>query len=214
MSASKAKTIRVSFSGTKATDADILALGQSVLKGVADPTIFPNLPVDLALLKTGLDNYAISVGNAIDGGKKAIAERDRQRGELIDMLRILAFYVETICKDDMTKFLLSGFTPRTTTRTAPQPVHPPNLRVQHGPTGTLRVKLTDADPQAWSHEVEYAAIGGDGVTGKWISQPVTSIASLIPVIGLTPGVTYAFHARSLGRLGLSEWSDSVTKMAT
>jgi len=214
MSTSKTKTIRVSFNGTKATDADLLALGQSVLKGVADPSIFPTLPFDLAVLKTGLDNYAIAVGNAIDGGKKAIAERDRQRRELIDMLRILAFYVETICKDDMTKFLLSGFTPRTATRTAPQPVYPPNLRVQHGPTGTLRVKLSGADPQAWSHEVEYAAIGSDGVTGKWMSQPVTSIASPVPVTGLTPGVIYTFHARSLGRLGFSEWSDSVTKMST
>jgi hypothetical protein len=214
MSTSKAKTIRVSFNAKKATDADVLALGQSVLKGVADPSIFPKLPFDLALLKAGLENYAIAVGNALDGGKKAIAQRDRQRGELIDMLRVLAFYVETICKDDMTKFLLSGFTPRTATRTAARPVHPPNLRVQHGPTGALRVKLSGADPQAWSHEVEYAPIGADGVTGKWMSQPVTSVASLVPVTGLTAGVTYAFHARSLGRLGFSEWSDSVTKMST
>jgi hypothetical protein len=114
----------------------------------------------------------------------------------------------------MTKFLLSGFTPRTKTRTAPQQVHPPSLRIQHGPTGTLRVKLSGADPQAWSHEVEYAAIGADGVVGKWMSQPVTSSMSLVSVTGLTPGVTYTFHARSLGRLGFSEWTDSVTKMST
>ena len=212
MSTSKTKTIRASFNA-RCSDADLLALGQSVLKGMTDNPAFPNPPTDLGSLKAALESYAVAIGDAIDGGKKAIVERNRQRAQLIDAFRSLVFYVETVCKDDMPKFVSSGLTPRTTTRTPPQPVHPPNVRVDHGPSGTLRIKLWGVHRQAWSHELECAQVGADGAFGTWTSRPVTSVASLIPVTGLTPGVTYAFHARSLGRLGFSQWSDSVTKMS-
>jgi len=214
MPTSKTKTIRVSFNAKYMTDADLIALGQSVSKGLTENAAFPNASADLALLNAALEKYPIAIGDAVDGGKKALAERDRQREELIGALRALAFYVETVSRGDMTRFLSSGFTSRAGTRSAPQPVYAPSLSVDHGSGGTLRVKFTGVDPKAWSHELEYAPIGADGVAGKWMSQAVTSVRSFIPVSGLTPGVMYALHARSLGRLGFSGWSDSVTKMST
>jgi hypothetical protein len=196
------------------TGEDLIALGQAVSKGTKDNPAFSDASADIARLNATLEKYPIAIGDAVDGGKKAIAERERQREELIDVLRALSFHVETACKDDITKFLSSGFTPRSTTRTAPQAVYPPSLRVDYGPGGTLKVKLSQVDPKAWSHEVESAPIGPDGVPGKWNSRPVTSVARLIPITGLTPGTTYAFHARSLGHLGFGAWSDIVTKMST
>ena len=43
-------------------------------------------------------------------------------------------------------------------------------------------------------------------------HPVTVIRA-ITVTGLTPGTTYAFQMRALGRLGYTDWSDSVTRMS-
>jgi len=35
----------------------------------------------------------------------------------------------------------------------------------------------------------------------------------LTVDGLTPGATYAFQVRARGRLGFTDWSDSVTRMS-
>ena len=50
-----------------------------------------------------------------------------------------------------------------------------------------------------------------GAVPSWNYQGVPT-AGTAPFEGLTPGTIYAFQIRALGRLGLTDWSDSVTKM--
>jgi hypothetical protein len=67
-------------------------------------------------------------------------------------------------------------------------------------------------PKAVSYAVRFAALGADGKPANWTEQPSAAIRS-INVIGLTPGATYAFQVRALGRLGNTDWSDAATRIA-
>ena len=130
------------------------------------------------------------------------------------MLRALSHYVELAANDDMATFLSSGFSPLAVARVPPQPLGPASIRrIDQGNTGQLLVKIVPV-PKSWSYEVRYAALGTGGTPGLWTSQPITAIASPTACNGLNPGTTYAFQVRTLGRLGFSDWSDSVTKMCT
>jgi hypothetical protein len=138
---------------------------------------------------------------------------------MIRLARRISLWNPGECRDRSDINRLMRYSTRLTRPARPACAAYPRTRIARGKSKnegggfktSLRVKLSGVDPQAWSHEVEYAPIGADGVVGKWMSQPVTSVASLVAVTGLTPGVTYTFHARSLGRLGFSEWSDSVIR---
>src|SRR5262249_47495152 len=155
--------------------------------------------IEPALLKTTLDDLSIAIGDAVDGGKKALHERDRPREDVIRMLRILAHYVEATCNDDMAAFLSSGFLPQTSTRVAPQPLAPTSIRrIDQGSSGQLLIKVVGVS-KAWSYELRYAPSGSSG-TGPWTSQPITAVLSPTPCNGLTPGTTYLFQVRALGRL--------------
>jgi hypothetical protein len=65
---------------------------------------------------------------ALDGGKKAIAEREHQKELVIKSLRQLGRYAEENCRDDMTTFLKSGFHAASTIRTPAQPFDTAHLR--------------------------------------------------------------------------------------
>jgi len=43
--------------------------------------------------------------------------------------------------------------------------------------------------------------------------PFSNTRSVL-VNGLTPGTTYVFQVRALGRLGYTDWSGTVTRMST
>jgi Fibronectin type III domain len=64
-----------------------------------------------------------------------------------------------------------------------------------------------------SYTLRYAAIGADGKTAPWTELPPFSNTRSVSVNGLTPGTTYAFQVRALGRLGYTDWSDSFTRMS-
>src|SRR5258708_7856527 len=94
-----AKRIRVSLAFTKAADGDVLSRGQSAIKGVAGNPVYSNPSVDLAVLKTDLDKFSTAITDAFDGGKKAIAEKQRLRGVVVKKLRALGHYVESACNE-------------------------------------------------------------------------------------------------------------------
>src|SRR5438034_8532754 len=96
---SKTSTIRVSFSFRKLSDAALLARSIAVHTGMTGTANFPNPTVDPNVLKTANDNFALAMSATLDGGSKAIAERNKQREALIKMLRQLAIYVEANCND-------------------------------------------------------------------------------------------------------------------
>ena len=208
----KVRRIRVSSAFATAKPEGALERGNAVVDGLTGNDKYTDSPISPATLKAGLDTLNTTLGAAADGSKKAKAARDHALAEVIRMLRILARYVEAACNNDRTTLLSSGFEEMVVTRSAPQPVPPTSIRkIDYGTSGQLLVKIQNV-PKAWSYELRYAPLEPTGVPGPWTSQPITAVISPISFTGLTPGTNYAFQVRALGRLGFSDWSDTVTKM--
>ena len=89
---SQTKMIRPIDGFTNVSDTDVLARGTNVLTKLAGNANFPTPPVDLATWKTALDAFSAAIAEALDGGKKAIAEKRKQRVVVIKMLRLLGRY--------------------------------------------------------------------------------------------------------------------------
>jgi len=211
---SKHLRVKVSYSGE--SDKDVAAEAVAVVDGLTGNVAFPNPPVDPAVLKVAVEAYASAIATAIDGGKKAIVARNKQREVVVKMLRHLGHWVEANCKDDLSILKSSGFQPASMVRTPPQPLQgPPSIgKVDNGPnSGQLLVKVIPL-PKALSYILRHAAVGADGKTAPWTELPPFSNTRSVLVNGLTPGTTYVFQVRALGRLGYTDWSGTVTRMST
>jgi hypothetical protein len=82
----------------KLSDLDVVKNGIGIQTSMTGNSKFPNPPVDLAVLKTNLDQLSALVAEAADGSKKVIARKNQQREVVIGMLRLLARYVEFAVK--------------------------------------------------------------------------------------------------------------------
>jgi hypothetical protein len=177
------------------------------------PPQAPAPPVDQATLKSANDSLAAAVAAAVDGGKKAIAQKKAQKEVVVKLVTQLAHYAEANCKDDMTIFLSSGFTARPSARTATPPVSESIKKIEPAPeSGRMLITLMKY-PGAASYEIRWALLGADGTPGTWTSQPIGSIKSATTISGLKAGATYAFQARAVKKTGeYSDWGDSITRI--
>jgi hypothetical protein len=210
------KQIRVKLGYIGEPDKDVAAEAVAVVDGLTGNPNFQNLPIDLAVFKAAVDALISLIASAIDGGKTAIVEKNKQRAIVIKMLRQLGHWVEANCKDDLSILKSSGFQPLTMTRGATLPLEGPAsiAKVENGQnSGELFVRVVSL-ARALSYIVRYAAIGADGKHAPWTELPPFSSVRYPAVIsGLTPGTVYAFQVRALGKLGYTDWSDSVTRMS-
>src|SRR5207248_6174107 len=148
-----------------------------------------------------LDAFTAAIADAKDGGKKAITLRNHIGEEIVRMLRVLAFFVELNCKEDMNVFLTSGFTPRSTARTAPQPLEPTTvLSVDQGVSGEFKVSMKSVR-RAKNYQARSGQVGAGGATPTtWSIVTVPNAKTAAVISGLIPGATYAIQVRAYGRL--------------
>ena len=211
----KEKQIRPLDGFSKAADADVVSRATLVHTNMTGNANFPTPPVDLAALKTATDSLSALMAEALDGGKKVIAEKNKQRTAVIKMLRLLGRYVEVACKDDMAIFKSSGFEPASTTKTTSQPLSEKVRKIEHGANSGQIVVWLRSFPKASSYEIRYGAVGAGGAPpASWTNQLIANVKAPINFSGLTPGTTYAFQARALVEDAYTDWSDSVTFMST
>ena len=137
------KMIKAVLNFSKKLPEQLLAHGYAILKAMTGNANFPNVPIDLNVLKTTLDAYSASIGDAKDGSKKAKTLRDRLGEEIVWMLRAVALYVELNCKNDMNTFLTSGFQARSNAPAPAQPLAQPTITgVDQGVSGEFRVSAS------------------------------------------------------------------------
>ncbi len=70
------KLIKAVVDFSKKVPEQLFASAHAVWTGLNGNANFTNLPVDLNLFKAKLDAYSVSIGEARDGGKKAITQRN------------------------------------------------------------------------------------------------------------------------------------------
>jgi hypothetical protein len=210
MDMSQTKTIKALEAYVGVPDGVIVTRGTLVQTKMTGNSNFPNPPVVLAVFKTDIDQFSALMAEALDGSKKIVAEKNKQRGIVIKNLRALGRYVELNCKDDMAIFLSSGFEPALNTK-AQTPSLTENIRkLEHGSTSGQIVVWLRAVPNAGSYELRYAPVDNNGASPVWTTQSTLRVKTPVTVSGLKPGTNYAFQVRSLSKSGFSDWSDSVT----
>jgi hypothetical protein len=208
------KLIKALLDFKKMMPEQLLAMGYAILKALTGNANFPTAPFDLGQFKTVLDTYAVLIGDAKDGGKKAITARDKQGAEVIRILRAIAMYVELNCKDDMNTFLSSGFQPRSRTRTPAGPLEQPTIQsVDQGVSSEFMVWIKSVGRSAKSYDVRTGVVGAGGATPTtWSTVTVPNTRTAARINGLTPGTTYAIQVRAYGSHGYTAWSDSSIRM--
>ena len=194
----------------KMSDVDVVKDGNVVQTNMTGNPKFPNPPVDLAVLKTDLDQLSVLITQAADGSKKVIAKKNQQRETVIGMLRLLARYVEVASNGDVEAFQTSGFQLASTTKTVPSPLSEKIRKIQRGAnSGQIDVWIQPY-PKAISYEVRFAPAGPGGAPPTtWTTQAVGFVKAPAVVTGLTPGTNYLFQARALLKDGFTDWTDSV-----
>jgi hypothetical protein len=208
----KTAHVRAVTNFSKLLDSVLVTLALAVIKGLTGNAAFPNPTVDLTAFATAVTTFSAAIAAALDGGKNAKAIRDKQRKLVIRDLKSLALYVENNCNEDPAILTTSGFSVKTPVKTAGQPVAAPAFKtLDYGAnSGQITVTLKKVTG-AKACFLRYSAMTA-GLPGTWIEVPVPKVNVKTVITGLTPGVTYAFQARSLGSVGYSDWSDSTTIM--
>jgi hypothetical protein len=209
----KPKLIKPLEGYTAMTDADLVARGTAVQTGMTGNSNFQNPPVDLTAFKADIDSLSTLISEALDGSKKVVAQKNKQRQVVIKSIKLLARFVEVHSNGDPAIFKSSGFEPASTTRVPPAPLPLPVIRsVDHGAiTGEIVVQV-ESIPKAKSYEFRYGVVVSGAPPTSWTSKVVTKVRPPIGFQGLTPGTVYAFQVRALGVVGWTDWTDSATCM--
>ena len=178
--------VKVSYAGE--SDKDVAAQVLAVIDGLNGNPDFTNPPADLTVLKTTAESFASAIAASIDGGKKATAEKNKQRAIVVKMMRQLGHWVEANCNDDPAILQSSGYQPQATSvKAPPQPLAgPPSFKVDSGKISGLVGLRGKPVFKAVSYMARYAPIGSDGKPGSWTEVTATGTRS-ITVTGLTPG---------------------------
>jgi hypothetical protein len=207
---SKTKQIKAvtGFHGVK--DADILNRGYQVETSLTGNSHFPNPPVDLATLKAALDTFAGLIPQALDGSKKVIAEKNKQRTTVIQMLRMVASYVNMMSNGDTTVFQTSGFQAASSTRATNTPLSEKIRKLDRGDNSGEILAWIQTVRGASSYEFRYGATVNGAAPAAWTTLPLSGVKQAVPITGLATGATYMFQARALVRNKFTDWSDPVT----
>ena len=196
------------------SDGDVLQRAIAVQTSLAGNPHYPNPPVDLETLKAASDRFSALAVEALDGSKKVVAEKNKQREAVIKMLRLLGRFVEVTCKEDMAILQSSGFEPASRAKTVPLPLSEKIRKIEHGAnSGQIVVWLT-ALAEAGSYEFRHAPAGNGGTPTQWTTEALVQVKAPITLEDLTPGTTYVFQARALTKDGYTDWSDPVQFMCT
>jgi hypothetical protein len=192
------------------TDAELAEFAGNVATSLAKNTAFPNPPVSAADLNTLVNTFHGAVQAALQGGIQFTAAKNAARVPLVDALRKIGSYVQSIANQDQQLLLSSGFYAGSIKRSRSPLEKPVITLVENVATTQLLVRL-DPVANARSYNLQISANGNGG----WQDAGIYTSARRIVLQNLTPGTMYNIRARAVGgSTGYSEWSDPVARMAT
>src|ERR1051326_4536803 len=109
MSNTNESMVRVARNFGRFTNGQLATAGTAVATDMDGKPKLPEPPVKIFDFKLGLEIFIAAVAVAQDGGKKAIAERNKQRRAFIRMMNKQADYVEEVAGTDVTVVVNAGF---------------------------------------------------------------------------------------------------------
>jgi hypothetical protein len=196
---------------------EFLLLLRTLYKGLLNNPYFPKPLVNLVLFNTKIEEYSAAITATMGGAKLAFAVRDSLREELTGMYKLLAAYVEHESHNDPQIFATSGLEALPNARTPAQPLDRPRIpRVDHGDrSGELKVWMPRTYRKIGRCDLRHIAVDDQDLPiGDWTEMAVARFEGPVTIRNLKPGTRYALQVRAHGRLGKTDWSDSVIKMCT
>jgi hypothetical protein len=202
---------RVSYTFTTLPDLGLIAFIQAVITCLTGNAAFTSLAALLADLTTALTAFEAAVAAMeLNSNTTLTAQRDEARETLLDTARKTGAAVQSIALNSLSTLLSSGFTNVVPPSAQTQLDAPTVLSVANYGTTKVLMRLTPI-ANAKTYESRLSLDGG--VT--WVSGGITTQARSIILGSLTPGKVYMIQARAIGgSTGFSDWSTSVTIMAT
>jgi hypothetical protein len=202
---------RVSYAFTTLSDNDLMTFIQVLIICLTGNAAFTSLPVTLADLQALLTTFQNAV-NAMgqSSSPQLTAVRDEAREALLDAVRKIGAYVQSVALNSLSMLLSSGFT-NISTSTAQTPLPAPTiLSLTNYVSTQLLLRLTPI-VNAKAYETQVST--DNGLT--WVSGGISPQARQIVLANLTPGTTYQVQSRAIGgSTGQSPWSIPATIMAT
>ena len=195
----------------KFKDDDLGAAIALILTGMTGNAVYPQPVPTLATLAAKGDAFKAAV-QANDGGTVAVARRDQARGDVMDVLRLLATYVQHASEGDRVALLSSGFPlQRQRSVGSVQPIAAPTgLTIRRGKASGQAVVRCTRLPSARVYEWRYAPAA---TPTAWTLSDTAAAASRV-LAGLASATLYVVQVRAHGRVGASDWSESVTLVAS
>ncbi len=190
----------------------LVTMAGAVITGLTNNPAFPAPTVDLNILQAAAYDLNAALAAQPHRGTAATAEKKNRQEALIALLRKLKHYVEDNCGNDPAILLSSGFQAAASTRNRSPLANPSIVRVDHGNSTELVLKITRI-ARARCYEVRSAALGAGSAPGPWQAAGLFTASRSITIAGLAPGTTYVFQARAVGgSTGYSDWSNPVSRM--
>ena len=208
--------IRARLGFSRQSNGDVSIRGRAVYQGMDANDKFRDPPVKLSDLKGALDDFDQAIALALDGGKKAAAQKKKCRSNLCKLLVQLGHYVESVADDNMDVFLSSGFEPAG--KSGPTgAIVARILKFKHGKSGELYVWYQAFYRRVLQYELRYGLQGPGGtLPDPWMDSLKFKQARRPALIqNLTPGSIYCFQVRVFKNdETYSDWSSTATKMCT
>lgn len=186
------KTVRIAFK--QFTDPGLRKKAEHIYDSLYENLIYAALAALVATLKLALDKYSADLAAAATNDRNAVAQKNKSRGELADLLRQLGLAVMAEAKGDQAALVSSGFT-LVKEREARYITNPGNVSLWQGISSGMVVSMVKPVTGAKSYVHQIATeLPVDGST--WTS--VTSSSSRYVFENLIPGKQYWLRVAVVG----------------
>ncbi|NGM61981.1 fibronectin type III domain-containing protein [Sphingobacterium sp. SGG-5] len=207
---------QVKINYEKYRDADLGYLASTVHQALSENAEFftePNPP--LTELEAAIADYDEKMQFTNGKGSPYNSEsKNASKRALVDVLRRLAFYVNTTCNGVVHQLLSSGFRLKDLRKDLTVPTTPTRVRLVDGELSGQLALLFDSVPKASEYEYQLGTIiSGEIVWGDIASFRNGRVRRNNIIRNLTPAVTYYARVRARNPEGLSDWSEPVSQIA-
>lgn len=205
---------RVYINYNKWSDNALATLAGRAASFMTDNEAFPTPPIDMVSYTALAENFRMTLQEAIEnGGKLAVTAKNNARKVLLDAMRQLAFYVNTVADGDEHKLASSGLVQVLTPQSLKRPFPPLLVRLRDGnQTGELNLMFEHV-ANAWEYEYTIAHETDEQGQPRWEAIESTTNSFGITLASLTEGVRYYARVRSRNGKGVSAWSPTVSRLA-
>jgi hypothetical protein len=189
--------------------ADFMIVAQKIHDQMAANTAtLPSANPSLAILQPQIDKVSTLQALVKARATGSVADRDAAVRVLAVSLNSERSYVESVCNENPTDALSIAEDAGMTLRTVATRVKPPLAAKAGRVTGTV-VLVAKATKGAKANSWQYSTDGGK----TWIDLPQTTKANTT-VPNLQPGMTVEFRQRVLTKAGVSDWSQTISRLVT